>query len=518
MLTSVFGCYVYAGIDHIEPNREITANITSPNVDGNITRTEGWSDPAYMNEDTLSYYYRKKLLNIFAEVYFAIDGQGFYYAADIRENISAYAPGSGSYDSSDQMTSGLVYSDFTSERASRDGDCFTVGIDVLDIMRTNPGADVSERYQVSPNYSIYIYGDGKLRMFCSAFDGSYTDITEKVMLEGFATDGGWCFEALIPWRVIIEDIEYFTKQSQTPKVEDILNDGSVIRACAGYHDVWLTENGEKKFLYNKYSTTSDAKYERVSYPHAQGIRINVSNTCKYSGPHRWSNWITLTESTYFKKGREAAICNRCGKIMYRTVDILEYRNTFTDVKLSSWYAEGVKYCVMNGYMSGMSSSRFEPNSILTREQCVLIIANLLDVDTSRYKNRQSGFKDVPTGMWYSGAIVWAKQNGIVSGISEDTFGRGQYIRRDAFARLLYAAAERMGMPMDRRADLTDYTDHADLPAWAYEEMSWAVASGIIVSTKDDVYMLSPRDDVKRAQCATMLWQMGVLYETTTKNN
>ena len=84
---------------------------------------------------------------------------------------------------------------------------------------------------------------------------------------------------------------------------------------------------------------------------------------------------------------------------------------------------------------------------------------------------------------------------------------------DAFARLLYAAAERMGMPMEVRADLSGYVDLKKLPDWAYDEMSWAVASGIIVSTKDDVLMLSPRDDVKRAQCATMLWQMGLLYET-----
>ncbi len=513
MLVSVLGCYIYAGIDYIEPNPEITANITSPKVDGDITKTEGWSDPAYMNEDTLSYYYRKSVLNIFAEVYFAIDGQGFYYAADIRENINNYAPGSDSYDPSDSMMPGLVYSDFDSNRVARDGDCFSIGIDVLDIMRTNPGADISERYQVSPNYGIYIYEDGKLRMFGFDPNGSSTDITDKVSLNGFATDGGWCFEAFIPWQIIIDDIEWCTKQKESPKVQDIINDGSVIRACAGYHDVRLADGGERKIVYNKYATTSDTKYQRVSYPHTQGIKINISNTCKYSGPHRWSEWIGIKDATYFLKGREASICNRCGKIIYRDVDILEYRNSFADVKDGSWYAEGVKYCVMKGYMNGMSDTCFAPNSMLTREQCVLILANLLDVDTSRYMYRNSGFKDVPTGRWYSGAVTWAKLNGIVSGMSEDTFGRGQYIKRDAFARLLYATAECMGMPMEVRADLSNYVDYADLPSWANEEMSWAVASNIILSTKDDILMLSPRDNVKRAQCATMLWQMGLLYET-----
>ncbi len=502
---------INAGSDYIIPNPPVTVEITTPKVDGNITKTEGWSEPVYMNEDTLSYYKRNSL-NIFGEVYFVLDWQGFYFAADIKEDVHSYAPDSGNFGYPEDMSAGLVYSHFDEDGKGENGDCFTIGIDVLDIMRTNPGADVSERYTVAPNYGIYIYEDGKLRMYGPNGNGINTEITDKVVVEGSATAEGWCFETFIPWQVIIDDIEYYTNQKQSPKVEDIVSDGSVIRACVGYHDRWILTRDQNEVLYNMYATTSEVKYERVSYPHTQGIRIDVSNTCKYSGSHRWSDWIRINEPTYFKKGKDVSICNRCGKVVYREVEVLEYRNTFADVKDGSWYAEGVKYCVMKGYMCGMSPIYFEPNSMLTREQCVLILANLFDIDTSKYKNMYSGFKDVPTGKWYSGAVAWAKNSGIVSGMSEDIFGTGQHIKRDAFARLLYAAAERMGMPMSVRADLGSYIDYKDVPSWAYEEMSWAVASGIIESTKNDVLMLSPRDEVKRAQCSTMLWQMGLLYE------
>lgn len=500
---------INAGTDYIKPNPPVTVDITSPNVDGNITKTEGWSAPVYMNEDTLSWYYKKRILNIFGEVYFALDGSGFYFAADIKEDISSYAPDSGVSDFPENISAGLVYADFE-DGNGQNGDCFTIGIDVLDIMRNNPGADIAERYSVSPNYGIYIYEDGNLRMYSPDGNGVNTEITDEVVAKGSATAEGWSFEAMIPWQVIIEDIEYYTKNKSKPEIDEIVSDGAVIRACVGYHDI-LIQDGNK-VLYNMYATTSDVKYNRVSYPHTQGIRIDVSNTCKYSGSHHWSDWIRIIEPTYYEKGKEASICNRCGKVMYREAEVLEYRNSFVDVKNGSWYAEGVKYCVMKGYMSGMSKLYFEPNSMLTREQCVLILANLFDVDTSSYKNKDSGFKDVPTGKWYSGAIAWSKELGFISGMSEDTFGRGQHIKRDAFARILYVAADHMGMPMNGRADLSRYVDFDKVQDWAYDELAWAVVNGIIISTKDDVLMLSPRDDVKRAQCATMLWQMGELYD------
>ncbi len=516
LMLSALPLCINAGSDYIIPNPPVTVEITTPKVDGNITKTEGWSEPVYMNEDTMEYCLKNRPLNIFGEVYFALDWQGFYLAADIKENVSAYAPDSNPPDISEPMTAGLVLADEKIGNG-QNGDCFRIGIDVLDIMRTNPGIEDSERYYLGPNYSIYIYENGKLRMYgYDRFDSSI-DITDKVLIKGSADAEGWSFEAFIAWQVIIDDIEHFTHQKESPAVENIISNGAIVRVGAEYNDRWILTETREAVLYNNYYTAEEYAEDKywefgVKKPEHLGIELNVSNTCKYSGSHRWSNWISIKLPTYFEKGREASMCNLCGKLVYRDAAILEYRNSFTDVKDGSWYAEGVRYCVMKGYMSGMSETCFAPNSMLTREQCVLILANLLDVDASRYKNVKSGFKDVPTGKWYSGAVAWAKQSGIVSGMTEDTFGRGQYIKRDAFARLLYAAAERMGMPMDVRADLGNYADYANVPSWAQEEISWAVASGIIVSTKDDVLMLSPRDEVKRAQCATMLWQMGLLYE------
>ncbi|MBQ4602199.1 MAG: S-layer homology domain-containing protein [Clostridia bacterium] len=507
---------INAGTDYIKPNPPITVEITTPTVDGNITKTEGWSAPIYMNEDTLNYRYRDKPLTIWAEVRFAMDMSGVYFCADIYDGISVHDPNGSEVPTDNGFVPSIEY-----WTGALIGDKFTMNLDPLGIINSlGPMAGTD----VVPAYSVRMLEGGQL-IVDSLYDRP-NETLDTFKAECRVTENGWCFEVFIGWDEIIEDFndiikDYpeYTNGDITLDINDIICDTSLIKAGCIYEDWYYDDPENYPEVYNVYTTASETRIDgRPGYgairevgSDSLGIDINFRLPCSKGG-HRWSDWIRIKEPTYFEKGRDCSLCNRCGDVIYRDVDILEYRNTFTDVKGGSWYAEGVKYCVMKGYMSGMNKFRFEPNSMLTREQCVLILANLFDVDTAKYKNKDSGFKDVPTGKWYSGAIAWSKQSGIISGMSEDTFGRGQYIKRDAFARILYVAADHMGMPMKGRADLSRYVDYNKVQDWAYDELAWAVVNGIITSTKDDVLMLSPRDEVKRSQCATMLWQMGELYD------
>ena len=42
----------------------------------------------------------------------------------------------------------------------------------------------------------------------------------------------------------------------------------------------------------------------------------------------------------------------------------EYENKFTDVSENAWYAEAVQYCDENGLMSGVSEDSFLPNGTI----------------------------------------------------------------------------------------------------------------------------------------------------------
>ncbi|MBQ4562322.1 MAG: S-layer homology domain-containing protein [Clostridia bacterium] len=188
---------------------------------------------------------------------------------------------------------------------------------------------------------------------------------------------------------------------------------------------------------------------------------------------------------------------------------------FDDVRSNAWYADEVSFCVDKGYMKGMSSTVFSPNSNVTREQFVLILANIAGADTNVYKNISSGMSDVPTGQWYSGAVTWAVQSGFVSGVSEGVFGRGQAIQRAALARLLYLYAEQNGMDVMGRAELSEFGDYDIISlkssAWMVAPLCWAVDKGIISGVeRNGVTYLDPRASATRAQTARMLMQFSEL--------
>ena len=182
---------------------------------------------------------------------------------------------------------------------------------------------------------------------------------------------------------------------------------------------------------------------------------------------------------------------------------------FTDVKESHWFYDAAAFVTEKGYMNGMSETKFSPNSNITREQFVLILANIAGVDTNAYKNTASGFTDVKTGQWYSGAVAWAAEKGYVSGISATKFGRGQSIQRAALARMLFNYASKNGINTSGRADLSAFGDAAEFVksgnGWMLEPVQWAVKNGIISGmTVNGKNCINPKGTATRAQAARML--------------
>ncbi len=173
---------------------------------------------------------------------------------------------------------------------------------------------------------------------------------------------------------------------------------------------------------------------------------------------------------------------------------------FTDVKEGAWYYEGIEFCYFMGIVSGMTETTFEPNGTLTRAQFVQILAMVDGVDLEEYKNFENGFDDVKTNHWFNAPVCWAVEQGFVAGLSETRFGPNEKITREQLARLLYLYAEYCGCDVSRLADLSGYTDKPS--DWAYEQVQWAVAAGIISGTSETT--LAPRASATRAQACRMI--------------
>ena len=172
---------------------------------------------------------------------------------------------------------------------------------------------------------------------------------------------------------------------------------------------------------------------------------------------------------------------------------------FSDVTESDWFYDAVTYAYENGLMDGVGTGLFAPNSEATRAQLVTILYRLAGQPAP---SGDSGFSDVETGTWYTDAVAWAAQNGIVNGVSDTQFAPGDDITREQLAVILYRYATYQGYDVSQRADLSGFVDAGTISTYAQEALSWANAQGLVLGFEDD--SLRPQGNASRAQIAAVL--------------
>ena len=172
---------------------------------------------------------------------------------------------------------------------------------------------------------------------------------------------------------------------------------------------------------------------------------------------------------------------------------------FPDVTEGDWFYDAVRYAYETGLMDGVEDNLFAPNSETTRAQLVTILYRLAGEPEP---GGDSGFSDVAAGIWYTDAVAWAAENGIVNGVSDTEFAPGDDITREQLAAILYRYAAYQGYDVSQRADLSGFGDASSIRPYAQEALSWASAQGLVLGFEDG--SLRPQGTASRAQIAAVL--------------
>lgn len=154
---------------------------------------------------------------------------------------------------------------------------------------------------------------------------------------------------------------------------------------------------------------------------------------------------------------------------------------FPDVPADAWYSEAVNWAAEQGVMQGVSGGLFDPDGAVTRATVWTVLS------------RMAGEEADGGERWYAKAQAWA----VAEGISDGTNPEGT-ITREQLAAMLYRYS---GSP-ETAADLSGYPDSGDVSVWAADAMAWAVESGLI--TGGDGGKLLPGAGTDRAQLAAIL--------------
>lgn len=180
------------------------------------------------------------------------------------------------------------------------------------------------------------------------------------------------------------------------------------------------------------------------------------------------------------------------------------KDGFSDVGPEDWFYEEVLYAVDNGLMNGVGHDLFAPYAPTSR---AMIVTILYRMEGEPEAAAAAPFSDVPAGQWYSDAVAWASENGIVLGFPDGTFRPDDIITREQFAAILYRYAQHKGYDVSARADLSAFADAERVSDWALPAVQWEV--GVALFKGDDQGNLRPQDWASRAEAATLFRRFAV---------
>ena len=173
---------------------------------------------------------------------------------------------------------------------------------------------------------------------------------------------------------------------------------------------------------------------------------------------------------------------------------------FTDVSEKRWSYNDIMYTYGKGYMNGYPDGSFKPEESMSRAMIVTVLYRMEGEPEVTAKNP---FGDVKSGKWYTDAVIWGADMGIVSGISKTQFGPEEKVTREQLVTFFARFAENVrSYDISKTADLSAYTDSGKISSYAKDYFAWAVATGLV--NGKTATTLDPRGNATREQFAVIL--------------
>jgi len=171
---------------------------------------------------------------------------------------------------------------------------------------------------------------------------------------------------------------------------------------------------------------------------------------------------------------------------------------YRDVPDDAWFADAVEQLRDRGVMIGTSEDSFEPNGFFTRAQTATVLYRLAGEPEV---TGTDSFSDTLTGAWYSDAVLWASQSGIIQGYGNGLFGTNDPVTEEQLVTLLW-----------RQAGSPSYSGGAEdgVSPWAEETVRWARETIL----NENGYVFEPKASATRALVAVLTERFISLNDTT----
>ncbi|HZX20989.1 MAG TPA: S-layer homology domain-containing protein [Clostridia bacterium] len=171
---------------------------------------------------------------------------------------------------------------------------------------------------------------------------------------------------------------------------------------------------------------------------------------------------------------------------------------YDDVDENDWYDGAAWFCTAYGLMEGTGHRQFGGNQETSRAMLVTVLYRLSESNNIS----ENIFVNIESEKWYTNAIAWAVENGIVEGYGNGEFGPDDMLTREQMVTILYRYSQLVGCDMNKINSLETFNDVSDISDWASAEMRWAVGNGLVRGMGDG--LISPKTGATRAQFAAIM--------------
>lgn len=236
--------------------------------------------------------------------------------------------------------------------------------------------------------------------------------------------------------------------------------------------------------------------------------------------HEWDDGTVIREPTATQSGIRVSACTHCGETRQQIIPATGETeqncsggsaclgSVFTDMPApSNWAHAGIDYCLASGLMNGSTVTTFAPKGTMTRGMLAVVLYRMAGSPAVTGKNP---YRDVKSGRYYADAVIWANENGIVTGKSADRFAPNDDVTRQELVVMISRYCARVDWKrVQAQGDLSGFADAATVSGYAADSMAWAVENGILNGKEG---RLAPKETATRAEVAAIVMRYAAARE------
>lgn len=178
--------------------------------------------------------------------------------------------------------------------------------------------------------------------------------------------------------------------------------------------------------------------------------------------------------------------------------LVQSGNPFRDTSMDDWFYSYVNSAYTYNLFNGTTSTSFSPSTGMTRAMFVQILANLENVKQT--DSASSRYSDVTDGQWYTAAVEWAAEKGIVNGLNANLFDPNSPMTREQMLVILYNYMQYKGYQIPE-SQSKSFTDESEISSWALEAVKVMRSNGIVLGNSDNLF--APKATATRSEAATL---------------